>query len=114
MKKNIGILLSGGGARGFAHVGVLKALSEMGIKPDMISGVSSGAVMGAYYAAGFGFDDIIKIVSETTLYRILDFRLKKLGLFKAGAVQRSLERHLKGMTFKNLNLPLTVAATDFN
>jgi len=108
-----GVVLSGGGARGFAHVGVLKALAEMSIKPDMISGVSSGAVMGAYYGAGFGFDDIVEIVRHTKLYSILDFRLRKLGLFKAGAVQESLERHLKGFTFKNLNLPLTVIATDF-
>lgn len=109
-----GIILSGGGARGFAHVGVLKALSEMGIKPGMISGVSAGAVIGAYHAAGFTFDDIIEIVSRTELFRFLDFNFFKPGsLFKTDAVKESFERHLKGLTFENLNIPLIVAATDF-
>ena len=48
----IGIALSGGGARGFAHVGALKALEENGIRPDIIAGVSAGAIVAALYAAG--------------------------------------------------------------
>jgi NTE family protein len=109
-----GIILSGGGARGFAHVGVLKALSEMGIKPGMISGVSAGAVIGAYYSAGFAFDDIVEIVSQTELFHFLDFNFVKPGsLFKTDAVKESFERHLKGLTFQNLEIPLVVAATDF-
>ena len=52
-KHNIGLVLSGGAARGFAHLGVLKALEEFGMKPDIISGVSAGAIAGALYADGF-------------------------------------------------------------
>ena len=48
---NIGIALGGGGARGFAHLGVLQALEEKGIKPDIISGVSAGAIVGAFIAS---------------------------------------------------------------
>jgi NTE family protein len=109
-----GIILSGGGARGFAHVGVLKALSEMGIKPAMVSGASAGAVIGAYYAAGFAFDEIIEIVSQTELFRLLDFNFLKSGsLFKTDAVKESFEKDLIGLTFEDLDIPLTVAATDF-
>ncbi|MBK5286757.1 MAG: patatin-like phospholipase family protein, partial [Bacteroidia bacterium] len=108
-----GIILSGGGARGFAHVGVLKALAEMDIKPGMISGVSAGAVIGAYYAAGFKLEDIVDIVSRTKLFRLLDFNFRKPGsLFTTDAVKESLEKHLDGLTFSNLEIPLTVVATD--
>ena len=50
---NIGLALSGGGAKGFAHLGALQALEENGIKPDIISGTSAGAIVGAFYSCGF-------------------------------------------------------------
>ena len=56
-----GIILSGGGARGFAHAGILKALNEAGIFPDIIAGVSAGAVVGALYADGYSPDEIYEI-----------------------------------------------------
>jgi len=52
-KYRVGIVLSGGAARGFAHLGVLKALEEKGLKPEIISGVSAGAIAGAFYADGY-------------------------------------------------------------
>lgn len=79
----------------------------------MISGVSAGAIVGAYYAAGFSFDDMVKIIRETELYHLLDLRFLKAGLFKSIPVKESLERHLKGIRFEDLKLPLTVVATDF-
>jgi len=108
-----GLVLSGGGARGFAHVGVLKALQELGIKPEMISGVSSGAVMGAYYAAGFSFDDIIKIVQQTELFHFRDLSILKPGLFTINTVKKCLEKQLKNLTLEQLRIPLIVSATDF-
>ncbi|GIV44770.1 MAG: hypothetical protein KatS3mg035_1893 [Bacteroidia bacterium] len=60
----IGIALSGGGARGFAHLGVLKALEEIGIQPHMISGVSAGAIGGAFYCYGYSPEETLKILSE--------------------------------------------------
>jgi len=108
-----GIVLSGGGARGFAHVGVLKALHEMGIKPGIISGTSSGAVMGAYYSAGFNFDDIIEKVKNTELFSFKAFSLFKQGLFNTISVRKYFEKHLLNFSFEQLNVPLVVAATDF-
>ena len=63
-KYNVGIVLGGGGARGFAHLGVLQALSEDGIKPDIISGVSAGAIAGAFIASGKSPLDAFKIINS--------------------------------------------------
>lgn len=59
-KYRIGVALSGGGARGFAHAGALKALDEAGIKPDVIAGVSAGSVISVMYAAGMKPDEMIQ------------------------------------------------------
>ncbi|HNQ38931.1 MAG TPA: patatin-like phospholipase family protein, partial [Prolixibacteraceae bacterium] len=68
-KHSIGLVLSGGGARGFAHLGIAQALWEKGIVPDIISGVSAGAIAGAFLASGQTPRDTFEI-------------LKKGGLFK--------------------------------
>ena len=58
MKYKLGLALSGGGARGFAHLGVFKFLEDCGMKPDIISGTSAGALMGALYADGYSVEEI--------------------------------------------------------
>ncbi len=67
----IGLSLSGGGAKGFAHIGVLKVIDSLGIKIDYISGTSMGAIIGGLYAAGYKADEIEKIVLKTDFYTIL-------------------------------------------
>ncbi|MGM0369607.1 MAG: patatin-like phospholipase family protein, partial [Bacillota bacterium] len=62
--EKIGIALGGGGARGFVHLGVLKALEEEGIKADIIAGVSAGSIVGAFIAAGLSPDEVMKIMKE--------------------------------------------------
>ena len=57
----IGLALSGGGAKGFAHLGAIQALEEKGIKPDIISGTSAGAIVGAFYACGFKPKEILEM-----------------------------------------------------
>lgn len=61
----LGVALSGGGARGFAHVGALKALEEAGMKPDVIAGVSAGAVAAVMYAAGVPLDEMLSLFTST-------------------------------------------------
>ena len=66
-----GYVLSGGGARGVAHIGVLKALEEANIRPSIVSGTSAGAIIGALYCAGHSPDKIIELIEETSfLYSI--------------------------------------------
>ena len=67
----IGLSLAGGGAKGFAHVGVLKVLDSLGIKVDYVSGTSMGAIVGGLYASGYTGKDIEKIVMETDFYNLL-------------------------------------------
>lgn len=67
----IGLSLSGGGAKGFAHVGVLKVLDSLGVKVDYISGTSMGAIVGGLYASGYTGKDIEKIVLETDFYNLI-------------------------------------------
>ena len=58
---HLGLALSGGGAKGFAHVGALKAMEELGIRPDLISGVSAGSLIGALYADGYSPDEMLDL-----------------------------------------------------
>jgi len=77
-KTEIGVVLGGGGALGFAHIGALKALEEVGIKSTCISGASMGAVIGALYAYGYTPDEIIRLVEEHKAYKIskiMNFRV---------------------------------------
>lgn len=67
-KYRLGVVLSGGGAKGFAHLGVLKAIEEKGLKPDIIAGVSSGALMGLLYADGKSLDEIMKFFEKASLF----------------------------------------------
>ncbi len=67
----IGLSLSGGGAKGFAHIGVLKVLDSLGVKVDYISGTSMGAIVGGLYASGYSGKEIEKVVMETDFYTII-------------------------------------------
>jgi len=70
-----GLVLSGGGARGIAHAGVLKALDELQIKIDAISGVSTGAIIGAFYASDISPDAILKIAADANIFDLMGFRI---------------------------------------
>lgn len=69
-KYRLGLALSGGGAKGFAHIGAIKAMEEKGLFPDVISGTSAGAVVGAMYSAGISPEDIIKLFMK---HEVTDF-----------------------------------------
>lgn len=111
--KTTGIVLSGGGARGIAHIGVLRALDELGIRIHAISGVSAGAIFGALYAAGLSNAEMLKIASGADLFDLLDFQIGKPGLFKSEAIRKTLENNLPVKKLEDLKIPLTVAVTDF-
>jgi NTE family protein len=110
----LGLALSGGGARGFAHLGAIKALNEAGIYPDIIAGVSAGSIVGALYADGYTPDDIIKILSERTFLNYVKFNLLKDGLMKLTGLQATLELKLSAKTFDELKIPLIIVASDLN
>ncbi len=105
-----GIALSGGGARGIAHLGVLKALNEHGIYPGMVSGTSAGAIVGGFYSAGFSPDEILKIVVKTNMLSIFKPAFSLKGLLKMDALLAILKDHLP-QSFSSLSLPFTATAT---
>ena len=106
-----GFVLSGGGARGVAHLGVIKALEEVGVKPSGISGTSAGAIVGAMYASGYSPDDILKIIIKAKFFTSLRPALSFSGLLKMESLAKVFSEYLED-DFASLKIPLTVAATD--
>lgn len=111
---DIGIVLSGGGARGFAHAGVLQALNEFGIFPQVISGVSAGAIVGAFYADGYTPKEIRNFFTEKGMFNYFKFVYPKQGLLKMSGLARVMNKYLSAQTFEELKIPLYVCATNLN
>jgi NTE family protein len=110
----IGLALGGGAARGWAHIGVLRALVKAGIKPDIIAGTSIGAVVGGCYAAGH-LDDLEDFARELTRRRVfgyLDFNLAGTGLINGQRLRDRLDRHLSGRNIEDLETRFTAVATE--
>lgn len=110
----IGIALSGGGIKGLCHAGVLKALEEQGIRPDILSGVSAGAVVGALYADGYSPDEIAKLFEDISFRRMTKIQIPDGGFFKIDTFQKFLSKKLRAKTFDELKIPLRVIATDLD
>lgn len=114
-KKKLGMVLSGGGARGFAHLGVLQALEEMGITPDIISGTSAGAIAGALYADGHNPKEVAKIMMEKSFIRYAELSIPRGGgLMKLSGIRSLLKNKVSVQNLEELNIPLYVCATDMN
>jgi NTE family protein len=110
----IGLALGGGAARGWAHIGVLKALAKAGIKPDIIAGTSIGAVVGGCYSAGH-LDNLERWALELTPKRIfgyLDFNLAGTGLITGQRLCGRLEQHLGDRNIEDLGTRFTAVATE--
>lgn len=108
----IGIVLSGGGSRGIAHIGVLRALEENGIAPDRIAGVSSGAIVGALYAAGYGPAEMLEFFHAKNPFHLSNLALAKPGIFDTDKVVADFEEYFPDNRFEALNKKLSVVATD--
>jgi Predicted esterase of the alpha-beta hydrolase superfamily len=91
----VALVLSGGAVRGVAHIGVIKALEELGFEISAISGVSAGALVGAFYCAGYTPEDMLRIVKSKHWLRYIKPRLPKLGFFSLTDAKRFLKDHLE-------------------
>lgn len=116
MKKSemkYGISLSGGGARGLAHIGVLRALEEKGIFPAHIAGTSMGAIVGAFYAAGRKPREILEILKSDSIIKHLQWGLPSGGgMISLEKMEKKLEEQLGVSTFEDLEKPLHIAVTN--
>lgn len=111
-KRKIGLALSGGGMRGAAHIAVLKALEEYDLRPDIISGTSAGAIVGAFYAAGKTPDEMLEIVRTGNFFSRSAFRFSRNGIFSPAFLLSIFQSHLAENDFSILKIPLYAAATE--
>ncbi|MGG3800271.1 patatin-like phospholipase family protein [Metabacillus fastidiosus] len=112
MKPKIGLALGSGGARGFAHLGVLKVLYNAGIRVDMIAGSSMGALIGSFYASGLSIDEMYKIAFAFKRKYFLDFTIPKMGFIAGKRVKELIHLFTKGKNIEELDIPLAIVATD--
>lgn len=108
----LGLALSGGGARGFAHLGALKAMEERDIRPDIISGTSVGSLVAVFYAEGYSIDQIMEIALSIKFTSIVEGIIPRGGFFKTTGVQHLLSKHIKSTKFEELKIPVRVVASD--
>jgi NTE family protein len=111
-KKKVGLALGGGGARGFAHIGVLKVLEKYKIPIDYISGTSIGALIGALYSAEPNAKKMEKEVLETNWDAFFDYTFPQKGLIKGAKIEAYLEKKLTDLKFNQLKIPLFITAFD--
>jgi len=108
----VGLALGGGGAKGVAHIGVLKALEEAKVRPDFIAGTSVGAMVAAMYAFNVSIDTITNIARDLTLSQITTFKLNKTGFFTADPLKEILAEYLGEANIEDASIPLAIVATD--
>lgn len=107
-----GLALSGGGARGVAHVGVIKALEEFGIEVSIISGTSAGSIVGSLYAYGYKPDEIFDIIKEVSVFRSVRPAWAWAGLLTMDGLKELLINAMPENDFKALKIPMHIAATE--
>ncbi|KXJ98560.1 MAG: patatin [Acidobacteria bacterium OLB17] len=112
MRKKVGIALSGGGARGFAHVGALKVLIENEIPIDMIAGTSAGSIIGAAIAAGVTPHELEVLASKLRYSAVLAPTVSRYGLLSNARLGSFVRREFGVADFRDLKHPLSVTAFD--
>lgn len=109
-----GLVLSGGGARGFAHAGALKALEEMGIRPDILAGVSAGSVAAVMYAAGISPERMLELFLNARFSDFCELGIPKDGFFSLDRFRAFLRKNIPYANLEDLPIPVTVGATDLD
>ncbi|MGD6816293.1 patatin-like phospholipase family protein [Metabacillus sp. 84] len=112
MEPKIGLALGSGGARGFAHLGVIKVLTDEGIPIHMIAGSSMGALVGSFYAAGLEIKSLYQIAAAFKRSYYLDVTIPKMGFIAGEKIKGLIRAFTKGNNIEDLNIPLAIVATD--
>ncbi len=113
-KPKIGLALGSGGARGWSHIGVIRALEDMGIRPDMVAGTSMGALVGAAYVGGQldALEEWARSITATKLARMVDVNLTSGGLVEAKQVDRFFHGLDMPANIEDQKIPYMAIATD--
>jgi NTE family protein len=112
IQPKIGLALGSGGARGFAHLGVIKVLSEQNIPINLIAGSSMGALVASFYATGHPIDRLYKLAIAFKRKYYLDFTVPKMGFIAGNRVKELVKVFTQGKNIEELNIPLAIVATD--
>jgi NTE family protein len=113
-RPSIGLALSGGAARGMAHIGVLRALVEKQIPIDYIAGTSAGSIVGAAFAAGMSIDELEKLGRELRWRHVGRVAMSRLGVQSNERLERYIRKRLPITRFEDLPLPFAAVATDLH
>jgi NTE family protein len=108
----IGLALSGGGARGIAHIGAIKALEDMDVKISMVSGTSAGSIVAALLASGYKADEMLDIIQHVSIFRSFRPAWTLTGLLTMEGLKEVLHKYIPQNSFESLKMPLAVAATE--
>lgn len=109
----LGLALSGGNVRGVAHIGVLAALEEAGIRPDLVAGTSAGSLAGAFYCAGWDSARLLEEIKNFSWREVARPRLpNSLGLLDSAMIEEWVVRRLGDIRIEDLDLPFAAVATD--
>lgn len=111
-RPKVGLALGSGGARGFAHLGVIKVLREEGIPIDLIAGSSMGALVASFYGAGLDVDRLYKLSRVFKRKYYLDFTVPKMGFIAGKRVKELIRIFTHGKTIEELDIPIGIVATD--
>ncbi|TPM03141.1 MULTISPECIES: patatin family protein [unclassified Mesorhizobium] len=113
-KTGISLALGGGCARGWAHIGVLRALDEAGIEVSMIAGTSIGALVGGCYLAGKldELEEFARSLTRRRIFGLLDLKLRGSGLFGGMKLDARLREHVAGIRFEDLSKPFVAVASE--
>lgn len=108
----VALVLGSGGARGYAHIGVIRILETYGIKPQLIVGTSAGSIVGALYASGKNAAQMDKIASSLKSSDVRDITLSRQGFFNSEKVADFVNRQVNNRSLEQLDIPLFVVATE--
>lgn len=113
-KHKYGFVLSGGGAKSFAHLGVIKALREHGVEPDIYSATSGGALAATLLSDGYEPDEILSFFEKLGFRDFTDFVFPLSGISRTTRIEELLKKYLRARTFEDLRVPVSITASNFD
>lgn len=113
-KVSLGLALGGGAMRGIAHVGILKALEDHDLKPDLLTGTSMGAFVAGLYAFGKTPEEIRDMVKELDLFDVSRFTMSRFGLLSNEEIGKIFQKHIGDAKIEDSPMPLAIIAADIS
>jgi len=108
----VNLVLSGGAARGIAHIGILRALEDMGFEVQAVSGVSAGALVGAFFCAGYSPDEMLGLVKKTDWIKLIRPKVPRYGFFSLSKAEKFLRKYLQVEHVEELKKELHIGVLD--